>query len=228
MELTILMPCLNEEKSVSFCVREARQYLESRGFRGQILVADNGSTDRSRELARQAGAEVVTVAERGYGSAIRAGIRQAKGNYIILSDCDGSYDLSDLDAVVEHLRSGKQLVVGNRFRGGIAPGAMPWLHRYVGVPALSFLGKLRFRVDVEDFHCGLRGFCRETALSLPLRCDGMEFATELIGRFAEGGHSICQVPATLRRSLRQGPSHLRTIPDGWRHLKLLLLWKTFQ
>lgn len=223
-ELTILMPCLNEKESVVYCVRQAQGYLESRGTGGQVLIADNGSTDGSAELARQAGADVITESKPGYGNAILAGIRASKGKYIILSDCDGSYDLSDLDAIVEKLRSGCHLVVGNRFRGGIEPGAMPFAHRYLGVPVLSFLGRLRFRVEVKDFHCGLRGFSREAAMSLPLCCPGMEFATELIGRFAESGFRISQVPVRLQKDLRNRPSHLRTLPDGFRHLRLLLFW----
>ena len=221
-ELTILMPCLNEAESVEFCVKEALGFLESRGIQGQVLLCDNGSSDGSRELALRAGAEVVTEPQTGYGCAIRRGIRAARGKYIILSDCDGSYDLSNLDAMLSFLRRGCQLVVGNRFLGGIAPGAMPWSHRYFGVPLLSFLGRLRFGVKLGDFHCGLRGFSREAALSLPLSSRGMEFATELIGRFAQAGLQVEEVPAKLRKSLRSRPSHLRTIPDGLRHLKLLL------
>lgn len=223
-ELTVLMPCLNEEESVVFCVKEARAYLESRNIRGQVLIADNGSTDGSLRLAQEAGADVVQVAQKGYGNAILGGIRAAKGHFVILSDCDGSYDLSDLDAMIEKLRSGCHLVVGNRFQGGIAPGAMPLVHRYFGVHLLSFLGRLRFRVDVGDFHCGLRGFSREAATELPLSCGGMEFATELIGRFADKNLTVCQVPAALRKDLRNRPSHLRTFSDGLRHLKLILFW----
>lgn len=223
-ELTILMPCLNEAESVEFCVKEALGFLESRGIQGQVLICDNGSADGSRKLALRAGAEVVTEPQTGYGCAIRRGIRAAKGKYIILSDCDGSYDLSNLDAMLASLRRGCPLVVGNRFLGGIAPGAMPRSHRYFGVPLLSFLGRLRFGVKLGDFHCGLRGFSREAALGLPLSCRGMEFATELIGRFAQAGLQAEEVPAMLRKALRSRPSHLRTIPDGLRHLKLLLFW----
>lgn len=224
-ELTILMPCLNEAESVEFCVKEATRYLEDRGIQGQVLICDNGSTDGSRELALRAGADVISESQTGYGCAIRRGIQATKGKYIILSDCDGSYDLSNLDSFVLALRSGSQLVVGNRFQGGIAPGAMPWSHRYLGVPALSFLGRLRFRVKLGDFHCGVRGFSREAALSLPLSSPGMEFATELIGRFADAGLRIEEVPVALRKSLRSRPSHLRTLPDGLRHLKLVLFWR---
>ncbi len=223
-ELTILMPCLNEAESVEFCVKEALGFLESRGIQGQVLICDNGSADGSRELALRAGAEVVTEPRTGYGCAIRRGIRAAKGKYIILSDCDGSYDLSNLDAMLASLRRGCQLVVGNRFLGGIAPGAMPRSHRYFGVPLLSFLGRLRFGVKLGDFHCGLRGFSREAALSLPLSSHGMEFATELIGRFAQAELQVEEVPAGLRKSPRPRPRHLRTPPGGGRHLKLLLFW----
>lgn len=223
-ELTILMPCLNERESIAFCIREAQSFLESRGIDGEVLIADNGSRDDSARLAQAAGARVVTVTAKGYGSAIRGGIRAAEGKYIILSDCDGSYCLEELDEMLCKLREGSHLVVGDRFRGGIQKGAMPFSHRYFGVPLLSFLGRLRFRVDVKDFHCGLRGFCRETAQNLHLTCSGMEFATELIGRFADAGCRISQVPVVLRRDLRGGPGHLRTIPDGFRHLKLLLFW----
>lgn len=223
-ELTILMPCLDEAGSIPYCIREARAFLDSRRIDGEILIADNGSRDGSAALARKAGARVVSVPERGYGAAILGGIRAAEGKYIILSDCDGSYDLSDLDEMLSLLRRGSHLVVGDRFRGGVQPGAMPISHRLFGVPLLSFFGRLRFRVAVRDFHCGLRGFCRETALALPLRSTGMEFATELIGRFADAGCQISQVPTPLRKDLRRRPSHLRTIPDGLRHLKLILFW----
>lgn len=225
MELTILMPCLNEAASVTFCILEARAYLESRGIAGEILIADNGSHDGSRDLALEAGARVITVPEKGYGNALRGGIYAAKGRYIIFGDCDGSYDFSDLDPIVNNLRRGWDLVVGDRFSGGIEPGAMPFSHRYCGVPLLSWLGRRRFDVDVSDFHCGLRGFDRNAALEAGLECGGMEFSTELIGRFADKGFGITQVPVCLRKDLRQNPGHLRTIPDGLRHLMLLLRWK---
>lgn len=225
MELTILMPCLNEAATVASCVQEAITYLKSHGIRGEVLIADNGSSDNSRELAIAAGATVITVPEKGYGNAIWGGISAAKGRYIIIGDCDGSYDFSDLDPILDRLREGWDLVIGNRFSGGIAPGAMPVSHRYLGVPLLSWLGRLRFRVDVEDFHCGLRGAARAAALDAGLQCSGMEFSTEMIGRFADAGFKVCQVPVQLRKDLRQGPGHLRTIPDGIRHLKLILFWK---
>lgn len=225
MELTILMPCLNEAAAVAGCVREAVEYLKSHEIAGEVLVADNGSSDNSRELAAEAGARVITVVERGYGNALRGGISAAKGQYIILGDCDGSYDFSDLDPILEKLRQGWHLVIGDRFSGGIAAGAMPRSHQYFGVPLLSWLGRRRFGVAVSDFHCGLRGMTRREARKADFRCGGMEFATEMIGCFADAGLKICQVPVALRRDRRQGPGHLRTIPDGMRHLALILLWK---
>ena len=225
MELTILMPCLNESATVAGCVREAAAYLASREIAGEILVADNGSADNSRELAAAAGAQVITVPEKGYGNAIRGAIRVAKGRYIIIGDCDGSYDFSNLDPILEKLRQGWHLVIGDRFSGGIMPGAMPFSHRYFGVPLLSWLGRCRFKVEVSDFHCGLRGAVRTAALEAGLQCPGMEFATEMIGRFADARLRICQVPVQLRKDLRQGPGHLRALPDGFRHLMLILCWK---
>ena len=224
MELTILMPCRNEAATVDGCVTEAREYLASRGISGEILVADNASTDPSRILAEAAGAEVILVPEPGYGNAVRGGIQAARGTYIIMGDCDGSYDFYQLDDMLTKLREGYDLVVGNRFLGGIQHGAMPVLHRYLGVPALSLLGRIRFRQSVGDFHCGLRGFSRESAKRLNFRCEGMEFATEIIGRYSDAGMKICQVPVPLRRDLRGHPGHLRTVPDGLRHLYLLIFW----
>ena len=208
-----------------FCVGEGLAFLRSRDIRGEVLVADNGSTDGSDRLAAAAGARVVTVPEKGYGNAIRGGIRAAGGRYIIVGDCDGSYDFSALDPVYEKLRQGCDLVVGDRFSGGIAPKAMPLSHRYLGVPLLSWLGRWRYNVDVRDFHCGLRGMTRDAALKVGLQCGGMEFSTEIIGRFAEAGLRIAQVPVGLRKDLRHGPGHLRTIRDGIRHLLLILFWK---
>lgn len=225
MELTILMPCLNEAAAVGYCVQNALTYLRSRNIAGEVLIADNGSSDNSRELAAAAGARVITVPERGYGIALRQGIAAAKGQYIILGDCDGSYDFSALDPIVIKLREGWQLVVGDRFSGGIDSGAMPFSHRYFGVPLLSWLGRKRYHVDLSDFHCGLRGIRRDAALQVNFRCGGMEFATEMIGRFADAGFRITQVPVPLHRDLRTGPGHLRTIPDGLRHMMLLLFWK---
>jgi len=224
MELTILMPCLNEAATVGRCVAKARAFLERSGIDGEVLVVDNGSTDGSPELARAAGARVVSVAERGYGAALRGGIGIARGRYVVMGDADDSYDFERLDAFVAKLREGYPLVMGNRFLGGIAPGAMPALHRWFGNPVLSFVGRLLFRTGVGDFHCGLRGFDRERVLALGLRAPGMEFASEMVLKAALARWPIAEVPTTLAPDGRGRPSHLRSWRDGWRHLRLLLLF----
>ena len=221
IELTILMPCLNEERTVVQCIRQARQFLTESGVCGEILIADNGSTDNSPSLAREAGARVVNVTERGYGNALIGGIKAARGKYIIMGDCDMSYDFLHLDGFVEKLREGYPLVMGCRM-DNIEPGAMPFSHRYIGVPLLSLLGRLRFHTKVRDFHCGLRGFNREKALNLGLSCGGMEFATEIIGKFALSGAEIAEIPVTLSPDGRGGKSHLRTLRDGLRHIRYIL------
>jgi len=222
IELTILMPCLNESRSLAWCIKEGETYVRTNGISAEIVVADNGSTDESPKIARECGARVVRVSKKGYGNALIAGIRESQGKYIIMGDCDGSYDFSQCGFILEKLREWYGLVVGNRYQGGIEKGAMPFLHRYLGVPLLSLMGRWRYQVEIGDFHCGIRGFDREKALRLKLQCGGMEFATEIIGKFAKSGEKICQVPVRLRRDLRNGPSHLRAIPDGWRHVRLML------
>jgi len=221
MEVTFLMPCLNEAETLAFSINEAKSAIERLGLCAEILIADNGSADNSAEIAIQNGARVVKVIERGYGAALIGGIQAAEGQYIIMGDCDGSYDFSHPDLFIEELRKGASLVMGDRFKGGIEPGAMPWSHRW-GIPFLSALARCRFKTDVQDFHCGLRGFDREAALKLGLRCPGMEFATEMIARFAKSGAVIAQVPTVLRKDRRLGKSHLRTLRDGFRHLKFIL------
>src|SRR3954470_19110943 len=215
-ELTILMPCLDEAATVAGCVRKARAFLEREGIDGEVLVADNGSADGSPALAAEAGARVLAVSRRGYGAALGAGIAAARGRYVVMGDADDSYDFSRLDAFVEKLRAGYPLVMGNRFRGGIRPGAMPALHRYLGNPVLSFLGRLFFRTRVGDFHCGLRGFDRQAVLGLGLKSTGMEFASELVARAALAGWPIAEVPTTLDPDGRGRASHLRSWRDGWR------------
>lgn len=221
-ELTILMPCLDEAESIAFSIGEAKGFIEKSGVEAEILIADNGSSDGSADVALRHGARVIHVPERGYGNALRAGIRAAEGRYIIMGDCDGSYDFYHLDGFVERLRQGYTLVMGNRYRGGIEKGAMPFSHRYLGVPILSFIGRLRYKTGIGDFHCGLRGFERQKALSLNLNASGMEFATEIIGAFAGAGEPICEIPAVLRRDRRGGKSKLRPFQDALRHLKLML------
>jgi hypothetical protein len=224
LELTILMPCLNEARTLGRCVAKAQAFLARTGIRGEVLIADNGSTDGSQALATAAGARVVPVPVRGYGAALIAGIRAAQGRYVIMGDSDDSYDLSALEPFVLKLREGHQLVVGNRFRGGIAPGAMPFLHRYLGNPVLSFLGRRFFGGPIHDFHCGLRGFERQAMLQLHLVTSGMEFASEMIVKSLQAGLRICEVPTTLAKDGRDRPPHLNTWRDGWRHLRYLLLY----
>ena len=224
VEVTVLLPCLNEAETLGTCVQKARLSLDRLGVRGEVLVSDNGSTDGSREIARRNGARVVTAPIRGYGGALLAGIKSARGRYVIMADADDSYDLADLGPFVAALREGHDVVMGNRFRGGIAQGAMPWLHRYVGNPVLSWLGRRLFGLkEVGDFHCGIRGFDRERVLALDLCMPGMEFASELLVRAALAGYDITEVPTTLRPDGRRRPPHLRTWRDGWRHLRFLLV-----
>jgi len=223
-ELTILMPCLDEAATIRSCVAKARGFIERTGIDGEVLVADNGSSDGSRAFAEAAEARVIHVVERGYGAALRAGIEAARGKYVIMGDADDSYDFSRLELFIAKLREGYPLVMGNRFLGGILAGAMPLLHRYFGNPVLSFIGRLFFRTSVGDFHCGLRGFDRAAVLALDLRTTGMEFASELVVKAALAGYRIAEVPTTLAHDGRGRSSHLRSWRDGWRHLRFLLLF----
>ena len=224
IELTILMPCLNEEETLAICIEKAQNYLERSAIAGEVLIADNGSTDSSIAIAESKGARVVHVPIKGYGSAILHGIKSARGRYVIMGDADDSYDFSHLDNYVNHLRDNIDLVMGNRFKGGISPKAMPPLHKYLGNPVLSFIGRLFFNIPVGDFHCGLRGFNREKILSLNLKTRGMEFASEMVVKAALSGLSISEVPTTLSPDGRSRPPHLNTWRDGWRHLRFLLIY----
>ena len=221
LEFTILMPCLNEEKTVAACVSSARGWLERTGYTGEVLVVDNGSTDASAANAQRAGARVVPEQRKGYGSALIRGISEARGRYIIMGDCDCSYDFTKLDGFADKLHQGYDLVMGNRFKGGIAKGAMPFSHK-IGAPCLSFVAKVRYGVPVGDFHSGLRAFDTAMARTLGLRCPGMEFATELVARFKKAGARMCEVPITLSPDGRDGKGHLNTIRDGFRHLRFIL------
>lgn len=224
LELSILLPCLNEERTLGACIAKAQRSIDRLGIQAEVLVADNASTDDSRAIALQAGARVVDVPQRGYGAALRAGIQAARGRYVLMADADNSYDLEAIDAFVTALRHGADLVMGNRFTGGIEAGAMPRLHRYLGNPVLSYIGRLFFHIPIRDFHCGMRAFDRQTALALDLRSDGMEFASELVVKFALDGHRVVEVPTRLARDGRNRPPHLRSWRDGWRHLRFLLLF----
>ena len=224
VELTILMPCLNEAETLAVCIDKARAYLARAGVAGEVLIADNGSTDGSQGIAVAHGARVVPIATKGYGSALIGGIEAARGRYVIMGDSDDSYDFSRLDGFVQRLREGWQLVMGNRFKGGIAPGAMPPLHRYLGNPVLTGIGRLFFHSPSGDFHCGLRGFDRAAILGLDLQTTGMEFASEMVIKATIAGLRIAEVPTTLSPDGRSRPPHLRSWRDGWRHLRFLLLF----
>jgi hypothetical protein len=225
VEVTVVLPCLNEAETLAVCVQKARKCLEDLGVDGEVLVSDNGSTDGSQAIAEEHGARVVHAPIRGYGGALLAGIAAAQGRYVIMADADDSYDLSNLGPFIERLREGNDLVMGNRMKGGIAPGAMPFLHRWLGNPVLSWLGRFMFGLtNVGDFHCGIRGFNRQRIRSLGLCMPGMEFASELVVRSALAGYSIVEVPTTLQPDGRSRPPHLRTWRDGWRHLRFLLVF----
>jgi glycosyltransferase involved in cell wall biosynthesis len=218
------MPCLNEAETLATCIEKAQWYLKEYHVAGEVIIADNGSTDGSQAIAQEMGARVVEVKEKGYGSALLGGIAAAKGQYIIMGDADDSYDFTQLNPFVEKLRQGYDLVMGNRFQGGIKPGAMPLLHKYLGNPVLTSLGRLLFASPCGDFHCGLRGFHKEAITRLNLRTTGMEFASEMVVKATLNKMQITEVPTTLSPDGRSRPPHLRTWRDGWRHLRFLLLY----
>jgi len=223
IEVSFVMPCLDEARTLEGCIRAAQRCIEENGLRAEIVVADNGSRDGSPAIAARCGARVVSVPERGYGAALRAGFAAARGRYLIMGDADGSYDFSACMPFIERLRAGDDLVMGSRFRGRILPGAMPWKHRWIGNPILSAIGRLLFRSPVSDFHCGLRALTREAFQQMDLRTTGMEFASELVVKATVRGMRISEVPITLHPDGRDRPPHLRSWRDGWRHLRFLLL-----
>jgi glycosyltransferase involved in cell wall biosynthesis len=223
-ELSIVMPCLNEAETLKTCIDKASKWMKDNKVEGEVIIADNGSTDGSQQIARECGARVVDVARKGYGSALMAGIDAAEGKYVIMGDSDDSYDFGNLTLFVQKLREGYDLVMGNRFKGGIQEGAMPFLHRYLGNPVLSFIGQLFFKCPVSDFHCGLRGFKKEIAIRLDLKTTGMEFASEMVVKATLFELKITEVPTTLSKDGRTRPPHLRTWRDGWRHLRFLLIY----
>jgi glycosyltransferase involved in cell wall biosynthesis len=224
LTVTILMPCLNEAETLAFCVRQAVTALRDNNVAGEVLVADNGSTDGSQKIATDEGARVVNVPTRGYGAALIAGIEAARGKYILMADADASYHFEHLPRFLPKLDEGYDLVMGNRFSGSIEPGAMPPLHRYLGNPVLSSIGRIFFRIPVRDFHCGLRAFRRDPILALNLRTTGMEFASEMVVKSSLAGLRMTEVPTTLSPDGRSRPPHLRSWRDGWRHLRFLLLF----
>lgn len=224
IELTILMPCLNEAETLASCIKKAQRWLTRNHVVGEIVIADNGSSDDSQTVATVMGARVVHIEEKGYGSALRGGIVAAQGKYVIMADADDSYNFSTLSPFLENLRAGYELVMGNRFAGGIKPGAMPPLHKYLGNPVLTGVGRLLFRSPCGDFHCGLRGFSRAAVMKLDLRTSGMEFASEMVVKATLNNLRITEVPTTLSPDGRSREPHLRSWRDGWRHLRFLLLY----
>lgn len=224
LELTILMPSLNEAETIESCILKAKSFLEKNNINGEVLIADNGSTDGSKMIAENNGARVVEIQKKGYGAALIGGIDAAKGKYIIMGDADDSYDFVNLNLFVENLRKGFDLVMGNRFKGGIKPNAMPLLHKYLGNPVLSFLGRLFFKNSIGDYHCGLRGFNKSSIVSLNLQTTGMEFATEMVVKASLNQLKITEVPTTLSPDGRSKKPHLRTWRDGWRHLRFMLIY----
>jgi glycosyltransferase involved in cell wall biosynthesis len=224
IELSIVMPCLNEAETLKLCIDKAMKYIKENNINGEVVIGDNGSTDGSQEIAISCGARVIAVPRKGYGSALMGAIEASYGKYVIMGDSDDSYDFSKLNFFVEKLREGYDLVMGNRFKGGVAKGAMPFLHRYLGNPVLSFIGRLFFRSTAGDFHCGLRGFRQDIVSLLNLQTTGMEFASEMVVKATIFKLKITEVPTTLSPDGRSRPPHLRTWRDGWRHLRFLLVY----
>ncbi len=223
-EVSVVMPCLNEAETLATCITKAQRAFREHGIKGEVIVADNGSTDGSREIAKGLGARVVPVEARGYGSALQGGIAAAQGDYVIMGDSDDSYDFSTIQPFIAKLREGYDLVMGNRFRGGIMPGAMPWKHAWIGNPVLSWIGRLFFRCPVGDFHCGLRGFSKAAYERMQLQTTGMEFASEIVIKSTLLRMRITEVPIILHKDGRSRPPHLRSWRDGWRHLRFMLLF----
>jgi glycosyltransferase involved in cell wall biosynthesis len=223
LELTVVMPCLNEERTLPVCVEKAIATMQRLGIHGEVLVVDNGSTDRSVEVARRAGARVSYQPLRGYGNALRKGFEDADGRFIIMGDCDDSYDFTDLERFVTRLRGGADLVMGNRLRGEIKPGAMPWSHRWIGNPLLSTFLNVLYRTGVGDSHCGMRGFTKEAFRKMNLLMPGMELASEMVIKSSLAGLRIEEIPITLWPDGRDRPPHLRSFRDGLRHLRFMLM-----
>jgi glycosyltransferase involved in cell wall biosynthesis len=224
MELSIIMPCLNEEDTIGICIQKANKFIEENNLKGEIIIGDNGSTDDSIKIAQNYNAKVVNVKEKGYGAALMGAIKASEGKYIIMGDSDDSYDFYNLMPILSRLREGYELVMGNRFKGGIEKGAMPFLHRYIGNPVLSFIGRLFFNIKIKDFHCGLRGFTKDGIMKLELKTEGMEFASEMVVKSSIFKLKITEVPVSLTKDGRSRPPHLRTWRDGWRHLRFLLMY----
>jgi glycosyltransferase involved in cell wall biosynthesis len=224
IELSVVMPCLNEAETIAICISKANNWLNQNNIKGEVVIGDNGSTDGSQAIAKSLGAKVIHVGKKGYGSALMGAIEASYGKYVIMGDSDDSYDFGNLTSYIQELRKGYDLVLGNRYKGGIHKGAMPFLHRYLGNPVLSFIGRLFFKSKARDFHCGLRGFRQDIISVLNLRTTGMEFASEMVVKATIYNLKITEVPTTLSPAGRSRPPHLRTWRDGWRHLRFLLIY----
>ncbi len=224
IELSVVMPCLNEAETLAICIKKAQSFFEREQIAGEVVIADNGSTDGSQEIALQLNARVIDVPKKGYGSALIGGINAAQGTYVMMGDADDSYDFSNMMPYIVKLREGYDLVMGNRFKGGIKKGAMPFIHKYLGNPVLSFIGRLFFKSKIGDFHCGLRGFSKEAFKKMELKTTGMEFASEMIVKSSLKNLKIAEVPTILSPDGRTRPPHLNTWQDGWRHLRFLVLY----
>jgi glycosyltransferase involved in cell wall biosynthesis len=224
VDVSVVIPCLNEANSLGICIEKAQKALQDAQIRGEVVVGDNGSTDGSIEIAEKLGARVIRVPLRGYGAALKAAIRAARGAFIVMGDADDSYDFGEVPRFVEEWRKGNEVVMGNRFAGEIKPGAMPWHHKYIGNPGLSTLLNVLFRSGIGDSHCGMRGFTREVFDRMDLRSSGMEFASEFVIKAAQIGAKTSEIPVTLWKDKRGRPPHLRSFRDGWRHLRFMLLY----
>lgn len=221
IELTILIPCLNEEKTIGICIKKAKQFLKENNIKGEILVADNGSTDNSSNIAMQLGARVEKIEKRGYGAALIGGTKKAKGKYIIMADADDSYNLLEVLPLYEKLQAGYDLVIGNRYGGKMEKDSMKLLHKYIGTPIISMLARKKYKISIKDFNCGLRGYRKEKIEKLDCKCEGMEYASEMIIKAKERGLKMAEVPINFYRDGREGKSHLRTVEDGIRHFKVI-------
>lgn len=222
MELTILMPCLNEEKTIGECIEKAKKFIDKNSIEAEILIADNGSTDNTVKIAKQLGARIINIKEKGYGNALRIGTAKARGKYVIIGDSDGSYDFLNLKAFIEKLREGYDLVIGNRFSGKIEKGAMKFSHRYIGTPFISYIARKKFSIEVKDFNCGLRGYNNEKIKNIDYNSTGMEYASEMIIKAKKANLKIIEVPINFYKDGRERSPHLNSIRDGIRHLLVIL------
>jgi glycosyltransferase involved in cell wall biosynthesis len=224
IDVSVVIPCLNEAQSIALCVNKALAAFQASGIRGEVVVGDNGSTDGSVEISRRCGARVVSISKKGYGHALKGGIEAARGTFIVMGDADDSYDFSEVPRFVEKWREGYEVVMGNRFKGRIMPGAMPWHHKYIGNPVLSGILRVFFRTSIGDAHCGMRGFTKDVYIRMDLRTTGMEFASEFVIKAGKLGARMTEIPITLWPDKRGRPPHLRSFRDGWRHLRFMLLY----